>query len=149
MQRLNTLRFALAGGIYGVGCVALATICALVGVPGFKPFTDLLVQFYGFYGYSVSTIGIALGAFGMMPRNTSFAIGIGSTAALPTGLHSVFTFLEARLLFPLRLSAVLAPFERKGLKTISPAPVSRPVQRTGIIRSHAILGGLHHHYVRV
>jgi Protein of unknown function (DUF3141) len=26
---------------------------------------------------------------------------------------------------------------------------SRPVQRTGIISSHAILGGLHHHYVRV
>ncbi len=29
------------------------------------------------------------------------------------------------------------------------APVSRPVQQTGIISSHAILGGLHHHYVRV
>jgi transposase InsO family protein len=29
------------------------------------------------------------------------------------------------------------------------APVSRPVQRTGIIGSQAILGGLHHHYVRV
>ena len=29
------------------------------------------------------------------------------------------------------------------------APVSRPVQPTGIISSHAILGGLHHHYVRV
>src|SRR5450830_1775884 len=29
------------------------------------------------------------------------------------------------------------------------ASVSRPVQRTGIISSHAILGGLHHHYVRV
>jgi transposase InsO family protein len=29
------------------------------------------------------------------------------------------------------------------------APVSRPVQRTGSIRSQAILGGLHHHYVRV
>src|ERR1017187_10102688 len=29
------------------------------------------------------------------------------------------------------------------------APVSRPVQRIGIINSHAILGGLHHHYVRV
>jgi transposase InsO family protein len=28
-------------------------------------------------------------------------------------------------------------------------PVSRPVQQTGIISSHAILGGLHHHYVRV
>jgi len=29
------------------------------------------------------------------------------------------------------------------------APVSRPVQQTGIISSHVILGGLHHHYVRV
>jgi transposase InsO family protein len=29
------------------------------------------------------------------------------------------------------------------------APVSRPVQRTGSISSHPILGGLHHHYVRV
>jgi len=29
------------------------------------------------------------------------------------------------------------------------APVSRPVQCTGIINSHAILGGLHHHDVRV
>jgi hypothetical protein len=28
------------------------------------------------------------------------------------------------------------------------APVSRPLQRTGIISSHAILGGLHHHYAR-
>src|ERR1700674_777778 len=29
------------------------------------------------------------------------------------------------------------------------APISRPVQRIGIIRSNPILGGLHHHYVRV
>lgn len=29
------------------------------------------------------------------------------------------------------------------------APAVRPVQRTGIIGSHAILGGLHHHYIRV
>ncbi len=29
------------------------------------------------------------------------------------------------------------------------APVSRPVQRAGIMKSHAILGGLHHHYVRI
>jgi transposase InsO family protein len=29
------------------------------------------------------------------------------------------------------------------------APVSRPVQRTGSIKLHPILGGLHHHYVRV
>ena len=62
MQRLDTLRFALAGGVYGAGFVALATIFTLLSVPGFKPFTDLLVQFYGPYGYSVSTIGIAIGA---------------------------------------------------------------------------------------
>jgi transposase InsO family protein len=29
------------------------------------------------------------------------------------------------------------------------APVSRPVQRTGVISSRAMLGGLHHHYARV
>jgi transposase InsO family protein len=29
------------------------------------------------------------------------------------------------------------------------APISRPIQRTGIISSRPILGGLHHHYVRV
>ena len=29
------------------------------------------------------------------------------------------------------------------------APVSRPVQRTGIVSLHPILGGLDHHYVRV
>jgi hypothetical protein len=28
------------------------------------------------------------------------------------------------------------------------APVSRPVQRTGVISSRAILGGLHHRYAR-
>src|SRR5438552_4910459 len=28
-------------------------------------------------------------------------------------------------------------------------PLSRPLQRTGSIMSHALLGGLHHHYVRV
>ncbi len=28
------------------------------------------------------------------------------------------------------------------------APVSRPVQRTGVVKSFAILGGLHHHYAR-
>jgi transposase InsO family protein len=29
------------------------------------------------------------------------------------------------------------------------APVTRPVQRVGIISSRAVLGGLHHHYGRV
>jgi len=29
------------------------------------------------------------------------------------------------------------------------APISRPIYQTGFIRSHQILSGLHHHYVRV
>jgi transposase InsO family protein len=29
------------------------------------------------------------------------------------------------------------------------APVARQIQRTGSIKSHALLGGLHHRYVRV
>jgi transposase InsO family protein len=29
------------------------------------------------------------------------------------------------------------------------APVSRPIQRSGLISSHAVLGGLHHRYARV
>jgi transposase InsO family protein len=29
------------------------------------------------------------------------------------------------------------------------APVFRPVQRSGVISSHALLGGLHHHYIRI
>jgi hypothetical protein len=63
MQKLDTLSFALAGAIYGAAIVALATIAALVGVPGFRPFADLLTRFYGFYGYSVSAFGVAVGAF--------------------------------------------------------------------------------------
>jgi hypothetical protein len=29
------------------------------------------------------------------------------------------------------------------------APICRPVERSGVISSHTILGGLHHHYVRI
>lgn len=38
MQRLDTLSFAIAGGIYGAAAfMALATIAARVGIHGFKP----------------------------------------------------------------------------------------------------------------
>jgi len=62
-QKLDTLSFAVAGAIYGAALVSLATIAALLGIPGLRPFTDLLTQFYGFYGYSVSTFGVPVGAF--------------------------------------------------------------------------------------
>ncbi len=45
MQKLDALSFAIAGAIYGAALVALATIAALLGIPGFRPFADLLTQF--------------------------------------------------------------------------------------------------------
>jgi hypothetical protein len=77
MQTFDPVRFALAGGIYGAVLVALTTICTLLGIPGFKPFTDLLTQFYGCYGYSVSISGIAIGAFWGLRR------GLFTSASLP------------------------------------------------------------------
>jgi hypothetical protein len=43
------------------------------------------------------------------------------------------------------------PFDETQRKRdrLKDAPISRPIHQTGIIRSHPILGGLHHHYVRV
>jgi transposase InsO family protein len=34
-------------------------------------------------------------------------------------------------------------------RSLKDTPVSRPVQRAGVISSRTILGGLHHHYGRV
>jgi len=62
MHKLDTLSFALAGAIYGAAVLALVTIAALLGIPGFRPFADLFTQFYGFYGYSVSVLGVLVGA---------------------------------------------------------------------------------------
>ncbi len=57
------MKFALAGGIWIGGCAALATIAALLGVPGFPEFVSVLEKIYGFYGYSVSWVGVIAGAF--------------------------------------------------------------------------------------
>ena len=71
--------------------MALATLAALIGVPGFRPFVDLLTQFYGFYGYSVSPFGIVVGAFwGLIEGFVHFGIFAGSTTC----------FWEDRCLLP-------------------------------------------------
>lgn len=57
-MKLNALKFALAGGIYLGICAALATALALLNVPGFMPFAQMLASFYGPWGYSVSWVGL-------------------------------------------------------------------------------------------
>src|SRR5258708_39379470 len=77
--------------------------------------------------------------------------------ALPNGLigsirreclDHIIVFGEAHLRRTLRSYACYYNDIRTHRSLDKDAPVSRPVQRTGIISSHAILGGLHHHYAR-
>jgi transposase InsO family protein len=64
-------------------------------------------------------------------------------------LDHIIVFGEAHLRRTLRSHACYYNDIRTHRSLNKDAPVSRPVQRTGIISSHAILGGLHHHYARV
>jgi transposase InsO family protein len=63
-------------------------------------------------------------------------------------LDHIIVFGEAHLRRTLRSYACYYNDIRTHRSLDKDAPVSRPVQRTGIISSHAILGGLHHHYAR-
>lgn len=62
-MKLDTLKFALAGGIIGAIGMGWVTIASLIGFPGFLSFARLAEQGYGFYGYSVSWLGVLVGAF--------------------------------------------------------------------------------------
>jgi len=64
-------------------------------------------------------------------------------------LDHIIVFGEAHLRRALRSYACYYNDIRTHRSLDKDAPVYRPVQRTGIISSHAILGGLHHHYARV
>jgi len=57
-------------------------------------------------------------------------------------------FGEAHLRRILKSYARYCNKTRTHLALDKDALVSRPVQRTGVVRSRAILGGLHHHYLR-
>ena len=60
----------------------------------------------------------------------------------------IIVFGEAHLRRILKSYARYYNETRTHLALDKDAPVSRPVQRTGVVRSRAILGGLHHHYLR-
>lgn len=60
-NKLNASKFALAGGVWLSFYYVLITIFALINVPGFHPYAELLSQFYGPYGYSISWLGVIVG----------------------------------------------------------------------------------------
>ena len=62
MNHFPVLKFAVAAGIFISAHAVLVTVGALVGIPGMKPFAEMLTQFYGPYGYSISAVGILAGA---------------------------------------------------------------------------------------
>jgi hypothetical protein len=63
-------------------------------------------------------------------------------------LDHIVVFGEAHLRRILRCYARYYNDVRTDRSLYKDAPVSRPVQRTGSIKSFPILGGLHHHYAR-
>ena len=64
-------------------------------------------------------------------------------------LDHVIVMSEAHLRKILRAYALYYNSLRTHWSLNKDAPVSRPVQRVGSVSSQAILGGLHHHYVRI
>jgi hypothetical protein len=62
-NKLNVLKVALTGGIYLAIIFALSTIAGILNIPGFVEFVNLLKTFYGSYGYSVTWLGVIIGAF--------------------------------------------------------------------------------------
>src|SRR5467141_1529669 len=64
-------------------------------------------------------------------------------------LDHIIVFGEAHLRRILRSYACYYNGIRTHRSLDKDAPISHPVQRSGVINSRAILGGLHHHYARV
>jgi transposase InsO family protein len=64
-------------------------------------------------------------------------------------LDHIIVFSEAHLRWILKSYAGYYNSVRTHRALHKDAPISRPIHQTGIIRSHPILGGLYHHYVRV
>jgi hypothetical protein len=75
-----------------------------------------------------------------------FSIGLGASVA---GAAHLIVFGEAHLRRVLQTYARYYNDIRTHRSLEKDAPLSRPVQRTGIVTSCPILGGLHHHYVRI
>lgn len=58
-EKLNAVKFGLAGGIVTAVCVALTTLASMYGFC--TECTDLIGGMYGGFGYSVGWLGVLLG----------------------------------------------------------------------------------------
>src|SRR5262249_52880545 len=81
------------------------------------------------------------------PRQSGFAERLIGSIRRECVDH-ILVFGQAHLRRILKSYARYYNETRTHLALDKDAPVSRPVQRTGVVRSRAILGGLHHHYAR-
>ena len=61
MDKFPALKFAVAAGLFLSLHAVIVTLSAMAGVPGMRPFAELLTQFYGPYGYSILEIFVHLG----------------------------------------------------------------------------------------
>jgi hypothetical protein len=61
-MKLNVAKLATAAGVVMALGFGWTTIAALLGVPGFLPFANLLEAGYSSYGYSISWTGVVVGA---------------------------------------------------------------------------------------
>ena len=62
MKTFPVLKFAVAAGIFLSLHAVIITVSAMAAVPGMRQFAELLTQFYGYYGYSISVPGVVAGA---------------------------------------------------------------------------------------
>lgn len=58
--KLNVLKFGIAGGIVTAICISFTTLLGIFGF--FLEYNNLIVSIYGFLGYSLSWLGVILGA---------------------------------------------------------------------------------------
>lgn len=60
-MKLNTVSFAITGGLFMAVCIALVTIMSRLGVDGAHAMTNGLIKMMGHFGYSVSWLGLLMG----------------------------------------------------------------------------------------
>ena len=85
---------------------------------------------------------------------TDRVTGMAGSAAVDRGLACFAGLCEVRIDGDMRSYVAFPEFADKigyikALVAAKRDAASRPVQRSGVISSRAILGGLHHHYARL